>query len=636
MTKKTLITCRDFLKTLGQTIKLMTLYKPDHPVPTSALQECHGYLKAVFEDMQWEEVTYAMREGRWYVNEAVLSESAHIPEILVELFRLQDLHSVTFLKGILLYELAALCELGAIPSNEVKEIAVQDYLKQKGVSHMNTQIIDEYAKSAPRPRPQPAEPAEIESPIPRRQPAAPPPQYRAPAEPAAGYDPGAGYYPPAYGPAGSAGGSASGGGGAAAGSGSGQGFGGLIKNLVERSISDPQERAAFYSEAVRMVKGAIERRVEQSTKHIRLEHHVVLNERARAENVMSGFAGGRVTVDAEGRILMLDPIAEEIIGRRLVDVAGRPVLDCVDDETQIAALAEEMRIPTDRHISKNIRLAGRKSDMRALKNSMAVIQDEQGRVVGTVGVMPHQTKYKEAERREEEFLSHVTHELKAPLSSICSALEILADMAGGRLQKQERKFLDISRRNGARLKSMIDEILDFSKLKAGQLKTELVVTELEPILQEAMEGLQPWAASKKLWLGLDVENLGAARYVVADHGRVVQIVTNLISNAIKSTPADGQIHVSAAPGTGEHEGMAVITVRDTGIGISEENQKRIFERFQQVETKHQHRDGVGLGLSIVKHLITAHKGGLWVESEEKKGAAFFFSLEIAEPADAAA
>ena len=138
------------------------------------------------------------------------------------------------------------------------------------------------------------------------------------------------------------------------------------------------------------------------------------------------------------------------------------------------------------------------------------------------------------------------------------------------------------------------------------------------------------AISKHLKLTVDTTGLeGEANKVLADHGRVVQILTNLISNAIKATPKNGEIHVSAKAGTGRHKGSIVITVSDNGIGISPENQKKIFERFEQIKTNGRSRDGVGLGLTIVRHLITSHHGSLWLESEENKGAAFHFSLPYA-------
>lgn len=591
-TKKNLLLCREFLKTLGQTIKLMGLYKVDHPVPTSALEECYSTLKEIFQNTTWEEATYAAEDDRWYINDTLLTETAHIPEVLVDLFRLQELHSVTFLKGIMLYELAALCELGAIPSTDVREVAVAEFFKQKGVRNMTVMIMEDYARQGKRRRrPVSTEKGAIESPIPAQQ--ASSGAYNRLSDP-------------------------------------NRGFGGFIKSLVEQSVTDPAERARIYSDTLKMVKDTIERRVENSTHQIRLEKNIVLNERRRTESVIGNVGNGRVTVDSEGRILMMDSIAEQIFGKRLVEVAGRPILDCVDGTEKIVSISEEIDVPKDRQISKNIRFAGSKDAVRTFQNSMAIVQDEQGRVVGTYARMPHETKYKEAVKAEEDFISHVTHELKAPLSSICSALELLDDMTGKRLKLQEKKFLDISRRNSARLRTMIDEILDFSKMQAGKLRTEAVSTEAAPILTESVEGLLPWAVSKQIELTVDTNGLtGEAATVLADHSRVVQILTNLISNAIKATPKGGKIRVFAKAGTGRHKGSTVITVSDNGVGISPENQKKIFERFEQIKTNGRSRDGVGLGLSIVRHLITSHRGSLWLESEENKGAAFHFSLPYA-------
>lgn len=232
-------------------------------------------------------------------------------------------------------------------------------------------------------------------------------------------------------------------------------------------------------------------------------------------------------------------------------------------------------------------------------------------------------------RLQRDFISHVAHELKAPLTSICSALELVTDKVGPRMRAEERKLLDISLRNGRQLWRIIDDILDFSKLESGKMSAALGPVPAAAILREAADGMRPWAAAKNISLETEGDALaeGGCR-VQADHHRIVQVLNNLISNAIKSTPEGGRILVSGTGRDPSRPDQVVFCVRDNGCGIAREDHKKIFQRFVQAAAGGGHREGVGLGLAIVRQLIDLHAGSLWLESEPGKGAAFFFSLPV--------
>jgi signal transduction histidine kinase len=237
------------------------------------------------------------------------------------------------------------------------------------------------------------------------------------------------------------------------------------------------------------------------------------------------------------------------------------------------------------------------------------------------------TKFKEAQRMQEEFLSKVTHDLQSPLSSISSALEMLIDTAGSKLDGTENEFLDISIRNSQRLSQMIRGILDFSKLQSGKLDMHPEPVALGPMLAEAGDGLMPWARTKGISLSVRVP--AQELYVLADSARIVQALTNLISNAIKATPQGGSITVASSRLVNEIHSV-IIGVRDTGRGMSSEDLGKIFNKFVQVGTSDEPREGVGLGLAIVKDFITLHGGKIWAESELGKGSTFYFTLPAAE------
>lgn len=265
----------------------------------------------------------------------------------------------------------------------------------------------------------------------------------------------------------------------------------------------------------------------------------------------------------------------------------------------------------------------------AAETSLSPARDEEGSVAGACAVLPAAAKYEETMRMQRDFISHVAHELKAPLTSICSALELVTDKVGPRMRAEERKLLEISLRNGRQLWRIIDDILDFSKLESGKMSAALGTVPAAAILREAVDGMRPWAAAKNISLETEGDALaeGGCR-VLADHQRIVQVLNNLISNAIKSTPEGGRILVSGTGRDPSRPDQVVFCVRDNGCGIAREDQKKIFQRFVQLAAGEGHREGVGLGLAIVRQLIDLHAGSLWLESEPGKGSAFFFSLPV--------
>jgi PAS domain S-box-containing protein len=397
---------------------------------------------------------------------------------------------------------------------------------------------------------------------------------------------------------------------------------------VDKSIADPQERAQVYAEALRHVESALARHTSEATHKLLLEKQGTINERVRVESVLTTVGQGKVIVDQEGRILMMDAAAEEIVGQSFSAVAGKKILDGVKSDDQFIVLAKEMVIPENRPVSEETQTAGGSEAMDAFRKSVAVVHDESGRVVGTYAVLPHAAKFRETQRMQEEFMANITHDLKAPLTSICSALEVLNGKARVRLEGEEAEFLDICVRNSLTLRHMIDELLDFSKISAGHMAVHPERTPLEPLLQECAQALMPWSRSKKIVLAVaDAEAAAALPAVLADRRRALQILNNLVSNAIKFTPEGGRVTLSAELGAGDRSGSAVIKVADTGCGINPEDQKRIFARFSQGRTER--REGVGLGLAIARELAQQHRGDLWVESEPGLGATFSFNLPLA-------
>jgi len=403
-------------------------------------------------------------------------------------------------------------------------------------------------------------------------------------------------------------------------------FGGILKGLVESTVKDPRDRVHAYEDAMKMLKETMEQQIAESTRALAAEKEQALKTRSRTEHVLSRVAEGKVIVDKDGRILMMNPVAEEIAGTKLADAVGKHISEHMRPGEHFLTLSKDMDLTGDNPVSGEVDVQGDERMGRALRRSVALLEDDEGRVLGTYTTLPEITKYKEAQKMQEEFLSRITHDLQSPLSSITAALEMLNDGAGQKLDQTENKFLDISIRNSHRLSQMIKGILDFSKLQAGKMDMHPQPSLVAPILAETADGLVPWAKTKGITLS--VRPVAEDLCALADPPRIVQVLTNLISNAIKATPEGGTITVAAGPNPAA-DGGVLFGVRDTGHGIPKENLDKIFKKFVQVAS-YDTQEGVGLGLVIVKDFIELHGGRVWVDSADGKGTTFYFTLPAAE------
>jgi len=230
------------------------------------------------------------------------------------------------------------------------------------------------------------------------------------------------------------------------------------------------------------------------------------------------------------------------------------------------------------------------------------------------------TRAVSASRAKSEFLASMSHELRSPLHTIIGFSELLAEGMEGPLNEKQKRFVQHIQKDSQHLLTLINDILDLSKIEAGRLDFHTEVVNLEALLEETVASIQPQAQAKSIELTVEVLK-GLEAW--ADRVRVHQLLLNLLSNALKFTPGGGKILVE-----GYELGRGVaIQVTDTGIGVPVEHRESIFEVFYQVSaTTKGVREGTGLGLAICRRLIEHMGGRIWVESEPGKGSKFTFTL----------
>lgn len=350
----------------------------------------------------------------------------------------------------------------------------------------------------------------------------------------------------------------------------------------------------------------------------------VRKDKETTENIIRHMAEGLVVVDPDGMIVMVNPTAENLLGISVHDV-GKSIKDVVKDEHALALV--KGAIPSqDGLAEKNIELFSKdEATKRVLRTSSAVVEDSLGRTVGMVTVLNDITKQKEVERLKSNFVAGVSHELRTPLVSMRQSLSLILNKTTGPITQQQEEFLSIADRNLQRLTNLINDLLDLSKLEAGKMTINRKLSALENIVNEAINGLNNWAKSRGIALEKNIPP--GIPEVNVDSDRIIQVLTNLIGNAVKFTPENGRITISAL--INEVIGAVDVSVTDTGVGITKENLPKVFDKFYQTGEKSLAQvSGTGIGLSIAKEIVELHSGKIWVESEYGKGTRFTFSLPL--------
>jgi two-component system, NtrC family, sensor kinase len=227
-----------------------------------------------------------------------------------------------------------------------------------------------------------------------------------------------------------------------------------------------------------------------------------------------------------------------------------------------------------------------------------------------------------ASQHKSEFLANMSHELRTPLNAIIGFSEVLSDRMFGELNEKQDEYLKDIDASGTHLLSLINDILDLSKIEAGRMELELTDFHLPTALDNALTLVRERAGRRSIALQMSVDaRLGEVR---ADERKIRQVVLNLLSNAIKFTLEGGRIEVAAVP----KDGFVEVSVSDTGIGIAPEDQEKVFEEFRQVGTAAKKVEGTGLGLTLCRKFVELHGGKIWVKSQLGMGSTFTFTIPV--------
>jgi two-component system phosphate regulon sensor histidine kinase PhoR len=335
-------------------------------------------------------------------------------------------------------------------------------------------------------------------------------------------------------------------------------------------------------------------------------------ERGRLAAVLDNMADGVLIADSDGRVRLINPAAAWLLGTSEAMALGLSLAQVVRHH-RLIELWERCRERGQEQVEAV------EFSRHGLFLQVIVTPFQEAQVRGYLVILQDLTRIRRLETVRRDFISNISHELRTPLAGLKALVETLRDGAMEDPPAAEH-FLNRMDVEVDALTQIVQEFLELSRVESGKAPLRLLPTPVTDVVLPPLERLRLQAERAEL------EIVGVLPpvlpMVLADAERIQQVVTNLLHNAIKFTPAGGTVTVSVEPLGDE----VIISVRDTGVGIPSDDVPRIFERFYKAD-RARSGGGTGLGLAIAKHIVQGHGGRIWVESVDGRGSTFFFSLQ---------
>ncbi len=344
---------------------------------------------------------------------------------------------------------------------------------------------------------------------------------------------------------------------------------------------------------------------------------------SRLKVMVNRLTDGVMTCDIEKRIVLANPAFLHMIGYH-----GEPVLGRSIDDVNIG---EQLRIMIDKALVMSAEsgtelteeLSWQHGERKKIYNAKCVpFPGRGGSNIGTITVLNDITALKEIEQMKSDFVSMVSHEVRSPMNSLLMQIKVIVDGLAGDVTDKQKEILGRASEKILSLTSMVSELLDLSRIEAGLISSEKVAVDMRKLLEEQVTFHLPGAGERGITLDLELEELPS---VLANQRSMEEVMTNLITNAIKYSPENSSVRISATP---ENKYLK-ICVEDNGYGIPEEDVERIFDKFFRVKDENTRAMiGTGLGLAIVKSIVEAHHGSIKVMSRVGGGSTFTVLLPV--------
>jgi PAS domain S-box-containing protein len=362
-------------------------------------------------------------------------------------------------------------------------------------------------------------------------------------------------------------------------------------------------------------------RLHESRLQVARQMDALSYEKYRLETILASMGEGVVVTDLDYNVLLANTAAETLLGFQRHEAIGKNgdlILPLKGAELEPILACASVTKPSPPLVKK--------FGEKVLSILVNPIRDEQGQIFGAVSLLRDVTEQTAIEEMKTEFISVVSHELRTPLTPIKGYIDLILEGDAGKITEEQATYLNIVQANTDRLVALVNDLLDISRIEAGRIDLEIKPVDIEAVIREVVSFHHKQIENQGLKVTVNLP--AKLPWVKADCGRITQVLNNLITNAYKYTPAGGTISISAFP---EVEFLEVV-VSDTGVGISREDQKKLFTRFFRVDNPAtREASGTGLGLAIVKSIIEKLGGEIWTESQLGRGSAFHFTLPLVTP-----
>ncbi|MDD9305096.1 MAG: response regulator [Desulfobacter sp.] len=350
----------------------------------------------------------------------------------------------------------------------------------------------------------------------------------------------------------------------------------------------------------------------------------IATEKSRMRVMINTLRDGVLTTDHQKRIALANPAFLRMIGCHKTKVIGNEISKVVQEPTLLAMIDKAIAQPEEAfaEITEEIKVALDKDKEEMIIGIRCIpFRDRLNRNLGTVTVCHDITALRQEDQLKSDFVSMVAHEIKSPLNSILMQLNVVLDGLAGQLTEKQREILERTSLKISSLTELSAELLDLSKIESGLINQEREALNLSPVINAHVALYKSMADEKSI--SLTARSKGENIVVMANPNNIEEVLSNLISNAIRYTPENGSIEVWAD----ENEDSAMLHVKDTGFGIPEEAIDQIWDKFFRVKNeKTRFINGTGLGLAIVKRIVEGHNGSIQVDSKLDLGTTFTITL----------
>ncbi len=355
----------------------------------------------------------------------------------------------------------------------------------------------------------------------------------------------------------------------------------------------------------------------------KLEIQLLKRQKSNLEKIIQSINDAVIVTDPSERIILSNESARKLFGFD-ADIESAPNIQQVIKNSKVSDLIIKSRTADLRGVKHEV-LLGPETDPSTYEFVINTVKDhDTGQITGVISIFHDITREREVSQMKNDFVSHVSHELKTPLSSINAYAEMLVD---GEAEDADsiKQFCSIIQTQAQRLNRLIEEILNISRIESGLIKVDKQDVSVPLVIQEAVKMMAGFANEKNV----SIKEPSAIIYgqTFADRDMISQVIINLLSNAVKYTPSGGSVEIDVQ--INEADDIVKVSVTDTGVGIPPEDVEHVFDKFYRVEANKKCAKGTGLGLNLVKQIVEkVHGGKVFVKSEQGQGSVFGFELPL--------